>query len=382
MAAITPYTRKDGTKLYQLQAYLGTDESTGKRIRVFRRGFETEREAQLEFARLLLERSKGGEQKQQKIRFEQVYLEWLDQYRVTVKESTLRKTKEYFKLHILPAIGNKFIDKITLHDIQKAVNEWALIHSKVSIIKNYVSSVFKYALPLGYVEKNPCELVKIPKKTKVESDKANNFYSLEELQAFLHAIGQEPSTRWHTFYHLLAFTGMRRGEALALTWDHIDFKNKVIRIRQTVALGLENKLIILPPKNHTSNRDISIDDSTVAILKKWRKEQIRDWGGLGFRTMSKEQLVFSNMKDNDLICQSEPGHVLDRVCKKHKLRRITPHGFRHTHCSLLFEAGASIKEVQDRLGHSDIQTTMNIYAHVSQKKKDETATRFAEYVAL
>lgn len=64
------------------------------------------------------------------------------------------------------------------------------------------------------------------------------------------------------------------------------------------------------------------------------------------------------------------------------MRRITTHGFRHTHCSLLFEAGASIKEVQDRLGHSDIKTTMNIYAHVSKEKKEQTADIFAQYVGI
>ena len=63
------------------------------------------------------------------------------------------------------------------------------------------------------------------------------------------------------------------------------------------------------------------------------------------------------------------------------VRLISPHGLRHTHCSLLFEAGATLKEVQDRLGHSDIKTTMNIYAHVTEKKKEETALKFAEYLA-
>ncbi len=73
---------------------------------------------------------------------------------------------------------------------------------------------------------------------------------------------------------------------------------------------------------------------------------------------------------------------LDIVIERHKLRRITIHGLRHTHASLLFEAGASIKEVQERLGHSDIQMTMNIYTHVTDTLKEQTAQKFQKYLEL
>lgn len=73
--------------------------------------------------------------------------------------------------------------------------------------------------------------------------------------------------------------------------------------------------------------------------------------------------------------------MLNRIWRKHPdFKRITSHGFRHTHCSLLFEAGATIKEVQERLGHENIQTTMDIYAHVTQKAKDKVADKFASYI--
>ncbi|HCU0710950.1 TPA: tyrosine-type recombinase/integrase, partial [Enterococcus faecalis] len=72
--------------------------------------------------------------------------------------------------------------------------------------------------------------------------------------------------------------------------------------------------------------------------------------------------------------------ILQVLNKNKELKYITTHGFRHTHCSLLFEAGASIKEVQERLGHSDVHTTLNIYAHVSKQIKAETANKFADYV--
>lgn len=73
---------------------------------------------------------------------------------------------------------------------------------------------------------------------------------------------------------------------------------------------------------------------------------------------------------------------LRKICKKHKFKEIKIHGFRHTHCSLLFESGFTIQEVQDRLGHSDLKTTMSIYAHVTEKQRDKMADKFAKFMAL
>lgn len=95
--------------------------------------------------------------------------------------------------------------------------------------------------------------------------------------------------------------------------------------------------------------------------------------------MNPNQLVFSNLSNN-FMQLVKVGYNLDLIVKKYGLKRITTHGFHHTHCSLLFETGATIKEVQDRLGHSDVQTTMNIYAHVTEKAKEKTAEKFANYV--
>lgn len=86
-------------------------------------------------------------------------------------------------------------------------------------------------------------------------------------------------------------------------------------------------------------------------------------------TQLSNQLVFSN-ENNGFMQPTKTRKWLKHILNNYNLPKITTHGFRHTHCSLLVEAGANIKEVQDRLGHSDIQTTMNIYAHVSKRAKE------------
>lgn len=95
--------------------------------------------------------------------------------------------------------------------------------------------------------------------------------------------------------------------------------------------------------------------------------------------MNKNQLVFSNTK-NALIQPAKTNDWLKSIINKYKLPSISTHGFRHTHCSLLFEAGAKIKEVQDRLGHSDVKTTMDIYAHVTASAKDDAIKKYENYL--
>ena len=90
-------------------------------------------------------------------------------------------------------------------------------------------------------------------------------------------------------------------------------------------------------------------------------------------------MLFSKL-DNTALDVSSPRNRLERICKKNNFKMINIHGFRHTHCSLLFEAGVPMKDVMDRLGHSDIQTTMNIYTHVTKDSKDKSAQKFAKYV--
>ena len=384
MTTIKKYTKKDGSTAYMFQAYLGTDPNTGNRIRVTRQGFSTKKEASTAISRLKVDADEGTFIKASNDTFQAVYDLWLEQYRNTVKESTLQKTMELFNNHILPAFGNMKMEKITVSFCQKKINEWFKFHSKYNVMKNYTSAVLKFAIRMDLIKSNPMDKITVPRKmAKVDQDDELKYYNKEELQHFFSCCREDATQSnnllWITLFRLLAFSGMRKGEALALTWKDLDFQNETVSISKTVARGLGNRLLIQTPKTATSKRTIILDGITLSMLSTWRKRQAMDFLKLGFNTMNEEQLIFPNTK-NELMIPTKPDQKLDRMIKKNGLTRITVHGFRHTHCSLLFEAGASIKEVQDRLGHADIQTTMNIYAHVTEKAKEKTAEKFAKYV--
>lgn len=385
MPAIKQYSKKDGSKAYMYSLYVGTDPLTGKPKRTTRRGFSTKKEAALSLSRLQLEIEKNGSlvRRNDTATFQDVYLLWLEQYKGGVKENTLRQTKSAFRMYILPHLGDFRIEKINVARCQKAVNAWAERTKIFKLFKNYASSVFKYAISLDMCSDNPMAKVHVPVKKQSLGDEDNKkieFYSKNELLTFLDCLEKEGNQKRLTFFRVLAFTGARKSEILALTWEDVDFTNKKLNINKTLAIG-EKGIIVNTPKTKSSKRIISLDERTIEILKHWRKEQRKLYFALGFNTSGKAQAVFTN-KDNRYIRPNTVSAWMQNIVDKYDLNYIKIHGFRHTHCSLLFDSGASIQEVKERLGHANIETTMNIYAHVTEEKADSTADRFAQYMNM
>ena len=172
---------------------------------------------------------------------------------------------------------------------------------------------------------------------------------------------------------------MRKAEALALQWKDIDFKKKTIHVGKTLYFE-KGEFTLLKPKSKKSDRIISIDDNTISLLKKWRMEQS---GGEKIVLLKEQTTSFIFARaDNTPIRLPYPNERLNILIDKGKLPDLTVHGLRHTHASLLFEAGASIKEVQERLGHSDASMTLNIYTHVSKAVKESTSEKFKNFMQI
>jgi len=385
VSPIKSYKLKNGETRYEFPAYLGIDPLTGKQKRTMKRGFKTRKEAELALARLKLDVANGTYKKERAETYQEVYDLRVVQYENTVEESTFVKTTGIFKNHILPAMGKYKIEKLTVDICQKHINEWAGKLKKFRIVKSYAAKVLDFAMKRGFIQTNPFALVEMPtnltKKASVTNDDEDeNFYTREQLIQFLTCLEQESNCKAFALFRLLAFSGMRKGEALALTWNDLIFTTNELRINKALSKGKDNQLYVKSTKTGVA-RTIKMDNKTMAILKEWKKKQKQDYLILGFNTMQPKQLVFSN-EQNEYLQPTKTRKWILHVQKKYNLGTITTHGLRHTHCSLLFEAGASIKEVQDRLGHSDVQTTMNIYAHVTKKAKEEAIQKFASYIEI
>lgn len=380
---ITKYI-KNGKTLYKFQGYVGTDLSTGKRIRVTRTGFNSPKECDLEFCRIKLEFENGPLTKNKKYTYQEVYDLWIEQYKNTVRSSTLNKTLCVFKTHILPIFKNKYIDMISINDCQLAINKWHKTLKNYKVTNNYCGLVFKYAIKnnIGNIKDNPTRYVEIPKpKEDIEDEEINKFYTKVELIKFLDCVKSKNNIKWYALFRTLSYSGMRKGELLALTWNDINFKDNTIRVNKTLSVMENNTLGIQPPKTKKSKRVITMDLITMNLLKDWKTQQAKDMLKLGYNVLNNKQIVFTNTK-NEHIALQKVGQKIDSICNEFNLKRITPHGFRHTHCSLLLMSNIPIKEVQTRLGHSDIQTTMNIYAHISKEQEEETILKFAQYMSV
>ena len=384
MATYKQYRIKKGA-FWEVRGYLGIDRLTGKEIETRKRGFNTKKEAQRYYnnAKLQFENNQYSIKKVPNITFAEVYRDWLEVYAKGIEKSTLAKITNIFRIHILPVFGDKIIKHITSKSFQQAVNEWHNYSASYRRFYNYCCKVFDHAVAYEYIETNPKTKVILPKAQLHKPKKVTaDYYSKEELEQFLSYAEQDAKkighSTWYTFFRLISFTGLRRGEALALTWNDIDFNEGTLSVNKAVKREKNNRLYIGTPKTKGSIRVVSIDQKTMAILRKWKIEQARLLLGFGYSVTSANQLVFSNSK-NGIYTVNSPNNRLEAICKKFDFKQINLHGFRHTHCSLLFEAGVPMKDVKERLGHADIQTTMNIYTHVTEASRDKSAQLFAKY---
>ncbi|PIC73321.1 site-specific integrase [Sporosarcina sp. P17b] len=382
--SIEDYTLKNGQKRYRFKVYVGIDALTGNEKRTTRSNFKTKKEAELALARIKVEISKGTFQNQRVETYEDIYKLWVVSYEKTVEASTFVKTEGIFRNHILPSMGAYRIERIHVDICQKHLNEWASKLKNFRMVKSYAAKVLDFAIKRNFIQTNPFTYVDSPVNNKRQSltdeDEIVNFYSREQLIEFLSCLEREDNCKVYTLFRLLAFSGMRKGEALALTWNDLNFTANEIRINKAISRGKDSQLYVKSTKTGIA-RTIKMDESTMAILKLWKKEQKKVYEELDISLSKSQQLVFSN-EHNEFLQPTKTRKWMVSVQKKYQLAPITTHGLRHTHCSLLFEAGANLKDVQDRLGHSDVQTTMNIYAHVSEKAKEEAINRFDNFMGM
>lgn len=317
--------------------------------------------------------------------FQEVYEEWMERrYKDSVKGSTLAKTLSIFKRIILPEFGHLKVDKITKHSCESSIIKWVNEERKqYKLFKNYVSNVLDYATHIDLISENPMKKAYIP-NVKTKPKPSTPYYTKDELNSFLEsAFRYGHGEKWGTYFHFLAYTGCRKSEGLALYWSDFNFDEKTVNISKilTYENGLTGtqEIAEYETTKNGDHRIITLDDFTIKRLKDWRTQQAKDYLKLGSNTLNAKQLVFSN-ESNEWIQPSAINIIMEKIIARNRLKYVSPHGLRHSHCSLLFEAGASVKEVHTRLGHRDIKNTLEIYTHATQDKQKETAETFLNYM--
>ena len=369
---ITEYKKKDGTIVYRTSLYLGIDSITGKKIKTTISA-RTKKEIKTKALQAKFEFKKNGATRTTFVQFEnygELMDSWWENYAPTIKTNSQIAIKSQIEKYLRPAFGAYKLDKLTPAIIQQQVNKWARDYNqndggfkRYRQLHSYNKRILQYATSLQAIPFNPAKDILVPKLKKEKSKTKIKHFTDSELKQFFEYLDSLDQTRFKNLFHVTLYkfllaTGCRINEALALEWSDIDLDNAVVHITKTLNYRLE----INSPKSKSSYRDIDIDPKTVSMMKQYKHRQTKEAWILG-RT---EKVVFS-----DFIHEYPNNRTLQARLKIHfKLAQVPDigfHGFRHTHASLLLNAGIPYKELQHRLGHSTLSMTMDIYSHLSKE---------------
>ncbi|AAK34767.1 DNA integration/recombination/inversion protein [Streptococcus pyogenes] len=367
---ITEHKKKNGTIVYRASIYLGIDQMTGKRVKTSITG-RTRKEVNQKAKHAQFDFLSNGSTIKRKVvikTFKELSHLWLETYKLTVKPQTYDATVTRLNRHIMPTLGNMKVDKITASDIQMLINRLSKYYVNYTAVRSVIRKVLQQGVLLGLIDYNSARDIILPRK-QPNAKKKVKFIDPSDLKSFLEHLETSQHKRYNLYfdavlYQLLLSTGLRIGEACALEWGDIDLENGTIAINKTYNKNLK---FLSTAKTQSGNRVISVDKKTLRSLKLYQMRQRQLFNEVGARV---SEVVFATPTRkyfNASVRQS----ALDTRCKEAGIERFTFHAFRHTHASLLLNAGISYKELQYRLGHANISMTLDTYGHLSKGKEKE-----------
>lgn len=375
---ITEYKKKNGELVYRSNIYLGIDRVTGKKVRTTITA-PTKKLLKTKARQAIVDFEANGHTIKPKLvvkTYGELAQLWWDSYKHTVKPNTRCMMESFVRNHLLSVFADYPLDKMTTPMIQMQVNEWASKANKgatgafqrYGLLCSLNRRILQYGVTLELLSVNPAQNIVLPRKARVKAKDKIKHLDQDNLKTFLTYLSRLEPTYQHMFeimlYKTLLATGCRISELLALEWSDIDFDEAQISITKT----LNRYRTVNSPKSKSSIRVIDIDQATLKMLKSYRQQQRLEAG-------YQPKIVFSPITDTYAKVASLRQR-LERHFRLAGVENIGFHGFRHTHASLLLNAGIPYKELQHRLGHTNISTTMDIYGHLSEMNKKSAVSFF------
>ncbi len=293
---------------------------------------------------------------------------WLETYKKpSVKQNTYEGYDRVIKKHLIPTIGSIYLKDLRPEHIQAMINEKSVRGNLLTggplqpRMVEYIYTVLHVALEQAYKNQiiiyNPCDMVTKPQKVKKEF----NCWTADQANTFLAAMRGE---RDYIIYLLALTTGLRRSELIALRWADVDMKHNLLSVKQ-VMVRVRGGYKFQEPKTIKSKRTIHISNKVVKALKEWKRQQNIEKAAYPGEYNEKD-LIFCSIMGEPVNPES-----VSRNFKKDleaaKLPEIRFHDLRHCHASMLLERGTDLKTISDRLGHSTITMTADIYSHITDK---------------
>lgn len=357
---------------------VGTDPGTGRQIQKSITG-KTQKEVATKLKEVTHEIDKGIYTEPQKMTLSAWLDSWITEYVTqSCKPLTVSTYRSRIETHIKPALGNVKMSMLNTMQIQKLLNDLTcnkgMYPKTVKNVHGVLHKALEQAVKLHYIAYNPADACELPRMEQREISPLTE----DEIKEFLIEIDKgEPLA---SLFKVALFTGMREGEICGLSWDSVNFKNNTIIIKQQLQRGKEkgSSYYIDTPKSSKA-RIITVAPFVMETLQKEKEKQTKFRTEAGLTWKNEWDLVFTYPNGS---------HMIPQVVLKH-FKAITTkigrpdarfHDLRHTYAVMSLQEGDDLKTVQENLGHATASFTLDVYGHVSEKMKQDSAARMENYI--
>ena len=400
---VTKVTKKNGDVSYSIKGvYIGTDVKTGKRITKTITA-KTLKSLDRKIIETKIQFEKSGSTIKETIsidNFENLAEVWFSNFKTWVSsQNTINRVRGYLDTYIIPQFGDYKPDQIEPADVQLWVNKLAR-RAKKSVdsgvkrakkgsakdfgaIAHKVSDIFDFGITNCGLANNPAKAIKIPPKPKANKQRVMVLHD-DDLKQWLSYLETLPNTRanrrFKVICNALLASALRINELLALEITDLDFETNEIIVNKTLMwksanrkLGLKGQMICKPtPKTDAGNRKVAVPSSIIEELKNFHEEMENYFKK---NNLPSSTLIFPTIYGN-YMCDRNERATLKKRLSALGLPDYGFHLFRHTHASMMLNSGTNWKELQHRMGHKSITTTMDTYAELAPKKKFEAVEIF------
>lgn len=365
----------------RLKVSLGKNPQTGRYESYYETFHGNTTEARKRLREILTELDKGIFVKPGKTTVTEYLSHWLKDYAFpNLSPKTAEGYESIITRHIIPALGRFPLAQLRPDNIQKYIGE-KLSKGRVKdssalsarTVRHHIiclHTAFEQAVKMGMLVRNPVDAVTIPRPDHHE------MRTMDETDIHI-VLEMARSTPYYTFYYMALFTGMRRSELLALRWQDIDLDLLQISVSKSLHTTKGGKVILRQTKTEKSRRLVALSPSTAIVLREHRESLNKTRESLDYPELTNTDYVFCQFDGKPLLPNTVT-HNWIKLARKCGLRGVRLHDARHTHASYMLKQGVHPKIVQERLGHSSIQITLDTYSHVAPGMQEAAAEKFDE----